>query len=61
MLATSCQAIIAHEAFHIGLMSEYGRGREKVGDLIVNRDEPLNMAGGFEQLHDRLLSPRRQM
>jgi hypothetical protein len=33
----------------------------EVGDPIVDGDEPLEVSGGFEPLHDPLAPPCRQM
>jgi hypothetical protein len=33
----------------------------EVGNRIVDEDEALQMSGGYEQLHDPLAPPRRQV
>jgi hypothetical protein len=60
--------VISAQVINVGASNamSYGgkpiaRKIEKIGDLIVNRQESLDLSRRFELLHDPLSSPRRLM
>ena len=48
-------------AWRVCSLMFWARQMKEIGELIVNRQEPLRLARRFEPLHDPLPSPRRLM